>query len=201
MLDNGWRHSFRAQYLKFKTSDVCRHSYPFANRFSDVFRRRLPTSHNTEYTAVNVQPFALYFAPTLNTIAHLLQRLVHALVRDPVTNQSPVPTGPPETYAMAPNVEASADGSPLPKCYNDDDIVISGMSGRFPHCDTFEEFERKLFDGVDILAEGQSRWPDGKKSLSGPSLSRPGDARALVCVATAVAVLSAFPEPIWADMV
>lgn len=173
MLDNGWRHSFRAQYLKFKTSDVCRHSYPFANRFSNVFRRppHLPQHgiYRRKRTAVR-----FYFVPTRNTIAYLLRifkRLVHALVRDRVTNQPSTATGSPETYAMAPNVEASADGSSPPKCYNDDDVVISGMSGRFPHCDTFEDFERKLFAGADILTDGQSRWPDGKKSLSGPSLT------------------------------
>lgn len=93
---------------------------------------------------------------------------------------------------MAPNAEAPADGSPA-KYYNDDDVVISGMSGRFPHCDTFEEFERKLFDGADILADGQSRWPDGKKSLSGPQLFR--DRPMLEIVAITQIVLTIFPEP------
>lgn len=58
---------------------------------------------------------------------------------------------------MAPNADA-ADG---PKYYNDDDIVISGISGRFPNCDTFEEFKQKLFDGTDILEKEQERWPEG----------------------------------------
>lgn len=56
---------------------------------------------------------------------------------------------------MAPNAESQ-------KYYNDDDIVISGISGRFPNCDTYEEFQEKLFDGTDILDKEQSRWPDGK---------------------------------------
>lgn len=59
---------------------------------------------------------------------------------------------------MAPNVEGTVAS---PKLYNDDDVVISGISGRFPNCKTFEEFKQKLFDGTDILAEGESRWPDG----------------------------------------
>ncbi|XP_022181593.1 fatty acid synthase-like [Myzus persicae] len=59
---------------------------------------------------------------------------------------------------MAPNAEAAAESL---KYYNDDDIVISGISGRFPNCDTFEEFKQKLFDGTDILDKEQSRWPDG----------------------------------------
>uniref|UniRef100_A0A2S2QVM4 Fatty acid synthase n=1 Tax=Sipha flava TaxID=143950 RepID=A0A2S2QVM4_9HEMI len=58
---------------------------------------------------------------------------------------------------MAPNVEAAGSL----KCCKDDDIVISGLSGRLPHCETFEEFKDKLFKGTDILAEGESRWPEG----------------------------------------
>lgn len=60
---------------------------------------------------------------------------------------------------MAPNLEVTAD---LPNANNNDDVVISGISGRFPHCKTFEEFKQKLFNGTDILTEGESRWPDGK---------------------------------------
>lgn len=59
---------------------------------------------------------------------------------------------------MAPNVEATGS----PKYCNDEEIVISGLSGRLPHCETFEEFKQKLFKGTDILAEGESRWPEGK---------------------------------------
>lgn len=40
-----------------------------------------------------------------------------------------------------------------------DDVVISGMSGRFPECDTIEEFQQKLFSGVDMVRENNSRWP------------------------------------------
>lgn len=60
---------------------------------------------------------------------------------------------------MAPNAETALPG---PKYYVDDDVVISGMSGRFPHCATVEEFKQKLFNGTDILSEGESRWPEGK---------------------------------------
>lgn len=59
---------------------------------------------------------------------------------------------------MSPNIDISAE---TPKYYNDDDVVISGISGRFPNCDTLEEFKEKLFNGTDILTEGESRWPDG----------------------------------------
>lgn len=60
---------------------------------------------------------------------------------------------------MAPNAETTISG---PKYNVNDDVVISGISGRFPHCATLEEFKQKLFNGTDILAEGESRWPDGK---------------------------------------
>lgn len=59
---------------------------------------------------------------------------------------------------MAPNVQVTE----IPKYYEDDEVVISGISGRLPNCDTFEEFKEKLFNGTDILDEGESRWPDGK---------------------------------------
>lgn len=58
---------------------------------------------------------------------------------------------------MAPNIEDTVP-------YRDDDIVISGISGRFPHCETFEEFKEKLFNGTDILEEGESRWSDGNNN-------------------------------------
>lgn len=59
---------------------------------------------------------------------------------------------------MAPNAEITAESL---KFNNDDDVVISGISGRLPNCNTFEEFKQKLFNGTDIFAEGESRWPDG----------------------------------------
>lgn len=60
---------------------------------------------------------------------------------------------------MAPNVEEAAS----PKYFDDDDVVISGISGHFPNCDSFEDFKEKLFNGTDILAEADDkRWPDGE---------------------------------------
>lgn len=61
---------------------------------------------------------------------------------------------------MAPNVEVAA--AETPKFYDDNEIVITGISGRLPNCNTLEEFKEKLFNGTDILAEGENRWPDGK---------------------------------------
>ncbi|XP_050542991.1 fatty acid synthase-like [Daktulosphaira vitifoliae] len=59
---------------------------------------------------------------------------------------------------MAPNSQSTSGNL---KYIDNDDIVISGISGRFPNCDSFEEFKQKLFNGTDILAEGESRWPEG----------------------------------------
>ncbi|CAG2166224.1 unnamed protein product, partial [Oppiella nova] len=39
------------------------------------------------------------------------------------------------------------------------DVVISGMSGRFPLSDTTDEFARNLYDGVDMVTADDSRWP------------------------------------------
>lgn len=46
----------------------------------------------------------------------------------------------------------------------DDDIVISGMSGRFPECDTVSEFNEKLLSGVDLVKDNDSRWPKGNSN-------------------------------------
>ncbi|KAF2886168.1 hypothetical protein ILUMI_20005 [Ignelater luminosus] len=40
-----------------------------------------------------------------------------------------------------------------------DDIVISGISSRFPESDTIEEFKNHLFDGKDLVTEDERRWP------------------------------------------
>ena len=43
-----------------------------------------------------------------------------------------------------------------------DDIVISGMSGRFPSSRNVEEFKQNLYGGVDMVTNSEDRWPDGK---------------------------------------
>jgi len=42
-----------------------------------------------------------------------------------------------------------------------DDVVISGVSGRFPESDNIEEFAKNLYDGVDMVTEEERRWPNG----------------------------------------
>ena len=42
-----------------------------------------------------------------------------------------------------------------------DDIVISGMSGRFPSSRNVEEFKQNLYGGVDMVTNSEDRWPEG----------------------------------------
>ncbi|CAG2101429.1 unnamed protein product, partial [Medioppia subpectinata] len=46
-------------------------------------------------------------------------------------------------------------------------VVITGMSGRFPLSDTTDEFAKNLFSGVDMVTEDDSRWPLGTYNMSG----------------------------------
>ncbi|XP_070505887.1 fatty acid synthase-like [Chironomus tepperi] len=41
---------------------------------------------------------------------------------------------------------------------NDNDIVISGVSGRFPSSKNLREFEYNLYNKVDMITEDESRW-------------------------------------------
>lgn len=44
----------------------------------------------------------------------------------------------------------------------EDDIVLTGLSGRLPESDTIEEFAQQLFDGVDLVTADDRRWTPGK---------------------------------------
>lgn len=41
---------------------------------------------------------------------------------------------------------------------NDNDIVISGMSGRFPNSDNVAEFSFNLYNKIDMLDDDERRW-------------------------------------------
>ena len=43
-----------------------------------------------------------------------------------------------------------------------EDIVISGMGGRFPESDSTDEFAKNLYNKVDMIVEDDRRWPTGK---------------------------------------
>ena len=42
-----------------------------------------------------------------------------------------------------------------------EDIVISGIAGRFPEADSMDEFAAKLFAGEDMVTCDDRRWPTG----------------------------------------
>jgi hypothetical protein len=46
-----------------------------------------------------------------------------------------------------------------------DDIVISGMGGRFPESDTVDEFAQNLYNNVDMIVDDDRRWPTGQSIL------------------------------------
>nr|XP_050028975.2 fatty acid synthase-like [Dermacentor andersoni] len=48
-----------------------------------------------------------------------------------------------------------------PSTMRDDDIVISGFSGRFPQADHPDEFKEKLYANVDLITDDEARWPRG----------------------------------------
>lgn len=45
---------------------------------------------------------------------------------------------------------------------SNDEIVISGISGRLPESNSIAEFREQLFAGVDLVTDDERRWPAGK---------------------------------------
>jgi acyl transferase domain-containing protein len=43
-----------------------------------------------------------------------------------------------------------------------EEVVISGMSGRFPESDSTDEFTKNLYNKVDMIPEDDRRWPTGE---------------------------------------
>ncbi|CAJ0579052.1 unnamed protein product, partial [Mesorhabditis spiculigera] len=52
-----------------------------------------------------------------------------------------------------------------PYWHGQEDIVISGVSGRFPQSENVKEFGDKLLAGEDLVTEDDSRWPPGYYDL------------------------------------
>jgi len=49
------------------------------------------------------------------------------------------------------------------KPYEDSiDVVISGLSGRFPASDNLDEFAKNLYSHIDMITEDERRWPSSK---------------------------------------
>ena len=44
-----------------------------------------------------------------------------------------------------------------------EDIVISGISGRYPESDNIDELKDNLYNHVDMVTADDRRWPMGKQ--------------------------------------
>lgn len=71
---------------------------------------------------------------------------------------------------MTPNVENNTTNKneatkrmPIWEC--PEDIVISGISGRFPESDNTDELAKNLFENVDMITSDERRWPKGLYGL------------------------------------
>jgi fatty acid synthase len=47
------------------------------------------------------------------------------------------------------------------KCLLKEEIVISGLSGRYPESDTVDEFAQNLYNNIDMINDDERRWPKG----------------------------------------
>jgi fatty acid synthase len=43
-----------------------------------------------------------------------------------------------------------------------EEVVVSGMSGRFPESDSTDEFAKNLYNKVDMITADDRRWPSGE---------------------------------------
>ena len=48
---------------------------------------------------------------------------------------------------------------------NEDDVVITGIAGRFPESDTLDELRDNLFANKDLITDDDRRWPPGLYGL------------------------------------
>lgn len=48
---------------------------------------------------------------------------------------------------------------------HEDEIVISGISGRFPESSNIEEYWSNLINGIDMVNDDPRRWPTGLYGL------------------------------------
>ncbi|XP_022172738.1 fatty acid synthase-like isoform X2 [Myzus persicae] len=49
--------------------------------------------------------------------------------------------------------------------FENDEVVISGISGRFPESNSIAEFRENLYSGVDMVTDDERRWPAGLYGL------------------------------------
>lgn len=55
-------------------------------------------------------------------------------------------------------MEGKLNGENIECDMDDDAIVVSGISGRFPNANNVQEFEHNLYNKVDMSDEDESRW-------------------------------------------
>lgn len=59
--------------------------------------------------------------------------------------------------------QATTNGAVNGNSYSgSDEVVISGISGRFPESNSVAEFRENLFAGIDLVTDDERRWPSGK---------------------------------------
>ncbi|XP_013778686.1 fatty acid synthase-like [Limulus polyphemus] len=80
---------------------------------------------------------------------------------DPSISNSP----PSKTSTTMKSVTEAPAVPRMPKWDMAEDIVISGISGRFPESDNMAEFKDNLFNGVDMITEDDRRWKPGLYGL------------------------------------
>lgn len=54
----------------------------------------------------------------------------------------------------------------VPFWRDQEEIVITGISGRFPRCENVQEFGDLLLAGEDLVTEDSLRWPPGNYIFS-----------------------------------
>lgn len=57
------------------------------------------------------------------------------------------------------------EGGHRPFWRDQEEIVISGVSGRFPRSENVQEFGDLLLAGEDLITEDDLRWPPGAKLI------------------------------------
>lgn len=67
----------------------------------------------------------------------------------------------PERFSKANQQASNGTGNGNYPFYENDEIVISGISGRLPESDSIAEFKENLFSGVDCITDDERRWPSG----------------------------------------
>uniref|UniRef100_A0AC35U6Z3 Carrier domain-containing protein n=1 Tax=Rhabditophanes sp. KR3021 TaxID=114890 RepID=A0AC35U6Z3_9BILA len=55
----------------------------------------------------------------------------------------------------------SSAGDKQPFWKGQEDIVITGVSGRYPLSENVDEFKKNLYEGIDMVTESDGRWPPG----------------------------------------